>query len=142
VGVTVYGWRVLARRDAELDVEIECSAGTYVRALARDLGEATGSAAHLAALRRIRSGRFDVGQAATLAAIERGDVRLLPAVDAVGQLPHQELDDLDARRITHGRDVAARVDGDVIALRHHEALLAVAVRDGEQLRPKVVLRDA
>ena len=142
VGVTVYGWRVLARREADLDVEIECSAGTYVRALARDLGEATGSAAHLAALRRVRSGRFDVSQAQTLETIEREGVRLLPTVDAVGQLPHQELDDLDAKRITHGRDVAARVDGDVIALRHHEALLAVAVRDGEQLRPKVVLRDA
>jgi tRNA pseudouridine55 synthase len=142
VGVTVYEWRVLARRGADLDVEVECSAGTYVRALARDLGEASGSAAHLAALRRVRSGRFDVSQAFSLESVERGAVQLVPSVDAVRQLPQQDLDDLDARRITHGRDVAARVDGDVIALRHHEALLAVAVRDGEQLRPKVVMRDA
>lgn len=142
VGVTVYEWRVLGRHDADLDVEIECSAGTYVRALARDLGEATGSAAHLAALRRLRSGRFDVNQALSLDAIEKGAVSLMPSGDAVGQLPWQELDDLDAKRITHGRDVAARVAGDVIALRHHQALLAVAVREGEQLRPKVVLRDA
>jgi tRNA pseudouridine55 synthase len=142
VGVTVYEWRVLARRGADLDVEIECSAGTYVRALARDLGEATGSAAHLAALRRVRSGRFDVTQASSLESIERGVFQLVPSGDAVRQLPQQDLDDLDARRITHGRDVPARVDGDVIALRHHEALLAVAVREGEQLRPKVVMRDA
>jgi tRNA pseudouridine55 synthase len=141
VGVTVYSWRVVARRDADLDVEIECSAGTYIRALARDLGEATGSAAHLATLRRTRSGRFELNEAQSLDSIEGGSVRLLPTGDAVGQLPQQDLDDLDARRITHGRDVAARVPGDVIALRHHEALLAVAVREGEQLRPKVVLRD-
>jgi tRNA pseudouridine55 synthase len=142
VGVTVYEWRILARRGADLDVEIECSAGTYVRALARDLGEVTGSAAHLAALRRLRSGRFDISQALPLETIEKGVVALIPSGVAVQQLPWQELDDLDAQRITHGREVAARVDGDVIALRHQDALLAVAVREGEQLRPKVVLRDA
>lgn len=142
VGVTVYEWRVIGRDGANLDVEIECSAGTYVRALARDLGEATGSAAHLSALRRVRSGSFDVAQARTLDAIESGSVAILPTAAAVRQLPQQDLDDLDAKRVTHGRDVAARVAGDVIALSHHAALLAVAVRDGEQLRPKVVLRDA
>ena len=141
VGVTVHAWRVLERRGADLVAEVECSAGTYVRALARDLGEATGSAAHLAELRRLRSGGFSVDDAATLADVEAGAFALLPTTSAVGQLPHQDLDDLDARRISHGRDVAARVDGDVIALRHQDALVAVAVRDGEQLRPKVVLRD-
>lgn len=141
VGVTVYEWRILARRGADLDVELECSTGTYVRALARDLGEATGSAAHLAALRRLRSGPFEVGQARPLAAVEAGDYTILPAAVAVGGLPRQELDDLDARRVSHGREIPAKVAGEIIALRHDEELLAVAVRDGEQLRPKVVLRD-
>ena len=141
VGVTVHAWRVLERREADLVAEIECSAGTYIRALARDLGEATGSAAHLAELRRLRSGGFSVDDAVTLTDIEAGAYSLVPASSAVGQLPFQDLDDLDARRISHGRDVAARVDGDVIALRHQDALVAVAVREGEQLRPKVVMRD-
>jgi len=142
VGVVVHEWRVLARDGASLDVEIRCSGGTYIRALARDLGESTGSAAHLAALRRLRSGRFDVTHASTIEAIEAGDFELLAPDVAVGQLPRQLLDDLDARRITHGQTVAAQTSGDVAALCHADELLAIAVRDGESWRPKVVMRDA
>ena len=142
VGVTVHEWRILQRDGADLDVEIHCSGGTYVRALARDLGEITGSAAHLAALRRLRSGRFDVGDAVDIDAVERGAFHLLPAVEAVAQLPQQLLDDLDAKRVTHGQTVNAQTRGDVAALCHNEELLAVAVRDGESWRPKVVMRDA
>ena len=142
VGVVVHEWRVLAREGADLDVEIRCSGGTYVRALARDLGEATGSAAHLAALRRLRSGRFEVTQASTIDAVESGDFDLLAPDIAVAQLPRQLLDDLDARRIAHGQTVAAQTSGDVAALCHADELLAIAVRDGETWRPKVVMRDA
>jgi tRNA pseudouridine55 synthase len=64
--VEVIGWEVDAEREAEIDVTVTCGTGTYIRALARDLGRATDSAAHLTALRRIRSGPFDVADAATL----------------------------------------------------------------------------
>jgi len=142
VGVTVHEWRILRRHAEDLEVEIHCSAGTYVRALARDLGEICGSAAHLAALRRLRSGRFDVAQAATLEKLQSSDFQLLPMTSAVAQLPQQGLDDLDAKRVTHGQNVAAQIGGELVALCHQDALLAVAVRDGESFRPKVVLRDA
>lgn len=142
VGVTVYQWRVLEREGADLDVEITCSGGTYVRALARDLGETTGSAAHLSALRRIRSGRFDVADAVAIETLDRGEFELLPAAAAVRQLPRQALDDLDAKRVTHGQNVSAQTKGDLAALCHQDELLAVAVRDGETWRPKVVMRDA
>jgi tRNA pseudouridine55 synthase len=142
VGVTVYRWRLISRDGADLRVEIQCSAGTYVRALARDLGEATGSAAHLAALRRTRSGRFDVADAASIEAVERGEFTLIPPTEAVSHLPRQTLDDLDARRVSHGQSIGAHGEGQVVALCHEESLLAVAVRDGETLRPKVVMRDA
>jgi tRNA pseudouridine55 synthase len=142
VGVTVHEWRILGRHAEDLEVEIHCSAGTYVRALARDLGEICGSAAHLAALRRVRSGRFDVAQAATLERLQSSDFQLLPMTSAVAQLPRQGLDDLDAKRVTHGQNVAAQISGELVALCHQDALLAVAVRDGESLRPRVVLRDA
>lgn len=66
VPVTVHEWRVTSFSDDSLAVSIVCGGGTYVRALARDLGHACGSAAHLAWLRRTRSGEFDVSQAATL----------------------------------------------------------------------------
>ncbi len=142
VGVTVYEWRVLGGDGANLDVEVSCSGGTYVRALARDLGEAVGSAAHLVSLRRLRSGPFTVDNAQTLAAVDDGNVRLLPSAQAVAHLPSQILDDLDAKRIVHGRSVPARVAGDLAALWHADALLAIGTRDGETWRPKVVLRDA
>ncbi|HZK79054.1 MAG TPA: hypothetical protein VFC35_09100, partial [Gemmatimonadaceae bacterium] len=66
VEVEVHSWKIEAEREAEIDVTLTCGTGTYIRALARDLGRATGSAAHLTSLRRIRSGPFDVGDAATL----------------------------------------------------------------------------
>lgn len=140
--VVVHEWRIIDRGASTLDAEITCSGGTYIRALARDLGEATGSAAHLAELRRLRIGRFDVSQASTLESIEQGVWQVLAPTAAVSQLPREVLDDLDARRITHGQSITARTPGSVAALCHGEELLAVAVREGESWRPKVVLRDA
>lgn len=140
--VIVHEWRIIQRDDASVDAEITCSGGTYIRALARDLGEATGSAAHLAALRRLRIGRFDVAQAFTIESIEQGAYTLVAPTEAVSQLPRETLDDLDARRITHGQSITARTPGSVAALCHGEELLAVAVREGETWRPRVVMRDA
>lgn len=142
VGVTVHSWTVLEWRGDDLDVEIHCSGGTYVRALARDLGEAAGSAAHLTALRRLRSGRFSVDDACTLDVLEQGGAPLIPPQHAVGHLDRQVLDDLGARRIAHGQDVSAEGNGAVIALLHANELLAIGVRHGEVVRPKVVMRDA
>ena len=72
--VTVHRLELLARRDldvdglpcADLDVVVECSSGTYVRALARDLGAALGSAGHLTALRRTAVGPFGLDEAVAL----------------------------------------------------------------------------
>lgn len=140
--VVVHEWEVIGRSGSDLDVQITCGGGTYIRALARDLGDATGSAAHLAELRRLRIGRFAIDRAASLDAIEAGDYELIAPTDAVAQLPREILDDLDARRITHGQAITARTPGSVAALCHGEELLAVAIRDGESWRPKVVMRDA
>jgi tRNA pseudouridine55 synthase len=66
VEVRVDEWLIRDRRDDAIDVTITCGTGTYIRALARDLGRMTGSAAHLKSLRRIRAGTFDVSHAVTL----------------------------------------------------------------------------
>jgi tRNA pseudouridine55 synthase len=66
VEVDVLQWEVRSRDAARMEVTITCGGGTYIRALARDLGRMTESAAHLTSLRRIRSGEFDVAQAATV----------------------------------------------------------------------------
>ena len=82
--VTVSRFEVLARRDittgtttfVDLDVEVECSSGTYIRALARDLGESLGVGGHLTALRRTRVGRFGLAEARPL-----DDLAQSPAAD-------------------------------------------------------------
>ena len=66
VEVDVLEWRIQRRHAQTMDVTITCGSGTYIRALARDLGRMTESAAHLTSLRRIRSGEFDVAHAATV----------------------------------------------------------------------------
>jgi tRNA pseudouridine55 synthase len=76
VCVTVHEWRVTRFRDGRLDAEITCSSGTYIRALARDLGRLTGSVAHLDSLRRTRVGEFRVEDAATLDALDGDQTRI------------------------------------------------------------------
>jgi tRNA pseudouridine55 synthase len=146
--VRVDRWEVLAWRGAEdavaeLDVRITCGGGTYIRSLARDLGRLTGSAAHLTALRRVRSGRFDVADALPLAAVERGEATVAPALVAIPEFPVQRLEPVDVRRATSGLEVAASVDGPWGALVSDATgiLVAVAERKGERWQPRVVLRD-
>ena len=67
VRVMVHAWEIESQEDECLRATITCGGGTYIRALARDLGRATGSAAHLESLRRTRCGSFDVAEAASLA---------------------------------------------------------------------------
>ena len=64
--VRVNSWDIEDQQDDWLRAVITCGSGTYIRALARDLGRGTGSAAHLASLRRTRCGAFDVADAASL----------------------------------------------------------------------------
>ncbi len=142
--VRVDGWELLAWRDgppAECDVRVTCGPGTYIRSLARDLGRLAGSAAHLSALRRERSGRFDVRGAVTLDALRSGDVVLRPALDALPEHPTQPLDPVDVRRATGGNLVAAQVDGPWASLvdAASGALVALAERRGGHWQPRVVL---
>jgi tRNA pseudouridine55 synthase len=89
----------------DVDVEVECSSGTYVRALARDLGAALGVGGHLTALRRTRVGPFGIDAARTLdelAALH--DPVTLPLAAAVRTaLPAREIDDAQARSLSYGR---------------------------------------
>lgn len=67
--VTVHRWDVDSYANGKVTATITCGGGTYIRALARDLGRASGSAAHLASLRRTRVGRFDVADAVEMSAL-------------------------------------------------------------------------
>lgn len=78
VDVTVHSWDVTDLRGDMLSAVVTCSGGTYIRALARDLGRLTSSAAHLSSLRRTRIGAFDVRDAATLEALSADPARVRP----------------------------------------------------------------
>jgi tRNA pseudouridine55 synthase len=113
--VTVSRFDILARQDisdsdfVDLDVEVECSSGTYVRALARDLGAALGVGGHLTALRRTRVGPFTLEHVRTLdelaAAAESDDSLLSLAMDDAVRIafPHREIDESQANDLRNGR---------------------------------------
>jgi len=139
--VEVYSWSNVSREGATLRATIACGGGTYIRALARDLGRLTGSAAHLAALRRVRSGPFRVSDAVSLEALRAGETRLRPALDALPTIPHVLLDAEAAERVLRGIAVprsdaspsAALVDA------RSGALVALAEGVGSSWQPRVVM---
>jgi len=140
--VTVFGWRDVVRDGATLHAVIACGGGTYIRALARDLGRLTGSAAHLAALRRVRSGPFRVVDAVSLEALRAGRAALRPALDALPTIPHVLLDGDDAERVLRGMTVPRGADAPRAALvdSRSGALVALAEADGVCWQPRVVMR--
>ncbi|MBV6521375.1 MAG: tRNA pseudouridine synthase B [Gemmatimonadaceae bacterium] len=140
VTVRVHEWCVGALTNGVLRVSIVCAGGTYVRALARDLGRLTGSAAHLAALRRTRAGAFDVANAVTLDAVRAGDFNLCPLRDVVSDLPVEQLTERATVEASHGRTVAATITASRAALIGNEGtLVAVAECENGAWRPRVVL---
>ncbi|WP_433294371.1 tRNA pseudouridine(55) synthase TruB [Pseudonocardia sp. CA-142604] len=142
--VTVSQFRLLARRGDNLDVVVDCSSGTYVRALARDLGVALGVGGHLTALRRTRVGPFTLEHARTLEQLESAPELTLPLDQAVGvAFPRRDLDATLAADIAHGRPLpAAGVDGTYGVFAPDGRALALVSERGELARPVVVLAPA
>ena len=140
--VQVFEWRDIWRDGNHLHATIACGGGTYIRALARDLGRLTGSAAHLLALRRERSGPFYVSDAATLDDIRNGVALLRPALDALPTIPHVSLAGDDAERVLRGMTVPRTVDAGAAALvdERSGALVAFAEAGGDVWQPRVVMR--
>lgn len=110
--VRIHAIEMRAYRPPLVDVEVACSAGTYVRSLAEDLGRELGCGAHLANLRRTRSGPFLAEHAVALealeAAAERGEAEacVVPPAAVLG-LPVVALNADQLRRVSHGGDVPA-----------------------------------
>lgn len=140
--VEVFGWRDVRRDGSRLHATIACGGGTYIRALARDLGRLTGSAAHLAELRRERSGPFHVADAVSLEALREGRAVLRPALDALPTILRVTLTGDDAERVLRGMTVARNADADAAALvdERSGALVAFAEADGASWQPRVVMR--
>ncbi len=118
----------------DFDVVVDCSSGTYIRALARDIGAALGVGGHLTSLRRTRITNFDVANATE---IDRAPV-LLPLVAAAQHLfDSVELNHDQARDIVHGKRIEL-ANKDMVAATWNGELLAVLEPAGSQAKSVVV----
>ncbi|WP_295843014.1 tRNA pseudouridine(55) synthase TruB [uncultured Microbacterium sp.] len=120
----------------ELDVVVDCTSGTYIRALARDLGRAVGIGGHLTALRRTRIGAFDVAAAASVDDIAE-DALVAPATAAAVVMGVLAVGDDEARDLRHGKriDGGGRLTGAVAAAIDPEGrLIGVVEKRGTQVK--------
>jgi len=109
VPVTVHGLELLALDGALLDIEVRCSAGTYVRALARDLGRDLGVGGHLVELRRLRADGFGLEQAVSLDEVGSRPDAVLPLAALLPELPPVQVGELGREALRHGRDLPRRL---------------------------------
>ncbi len=133
------------------DVVLSVSTGTYIRAVARDLGERLGCHAHLDSLRRTRIGAYDVSTALPDGQLAGAAARVIAPLDAISWLSRRELTTEERDAVEVGKAVAK---GDVvppvvavdgldgaalpIALHARGSLVAIAALDGDLLRPSKV----
>lgn len=145
VRVTIHRLELLRFDPPDLEIAVDCSSGTYIRAIARDLGQALGTGGHLTALRRTAIGPHRVEGAVPSDRLgDAGAVSpaLLTPVQALAHLQTFEVGDEQARAVANGVAVPAPPDlpeGLLAALTSADgSLLAVAERRGPVLRPRKV----
>jgi tRNA pseudouridine55 synthase len=141
--VTIHDIALTGFEAPEVRFRVRCSSGTYVRALARDLGESLGVGAHLTGLRRTSIGTFDVADAVALAALDDATAvaraRISPA-EALAHLPSLRVEEATARRLAQGQRVRLddAPDGALVAVLDPTGLCAVAEVAGGVVRPQKV----
>lgn len=131
----------------DVGVDLACSSGTYVRAVARDLGETLGVGGHLTALRRTFVGGFTLAEAIPLAELEQRapDVVSLSLAEAARRAfaDHREVDAGQARALSHGRPLpAVGVTGPYPVFAPTGELVAVVAERGGAARPEAVFAPA
>lgn len=128
----------------DVDVEVDCSSGTYIRALARDVGATLGVGGHLTALRRTRVGRYGLAEARTLDQLAEVPQLSYSLDDAclVG-FPRRELTVEESESAGHGRALApAGIDGVYAATAPDGRVIALLADDGARTKSVVVVRPA
>lgn len=140
--VEIFAIEVVGIALPDVTFDVRCSSGTYVRAIARDVGQRLGTHAHLTALRRTAIGELTAARAIPVDALE--DPRavaeaLIPAPEALSAFPQVEVDDEAARHLTHGRPIAGGFpDGEPIVVVYDGRLLAIARAVEGRLEPRKV----
>ncbi|MCI5105127.1 MAG: tRNA pseudouridine(55) synthase TruB [Pseudomonadales bacterium] len=152
--VSIYSIELTAFIDDELELEIECSKGTYIRAIADDLGQALGCGAHVVALHRTRAGSFtdkdsikfdELIQEKEANGLEGLDRLLCPMDMAVANLPQVRLPEITASQVKHGQAVLVRhlpAEG-LVRLYEEEQFIGIGVIDEDgKVAPKRLVVNA
>ena len=128
----------------DVDVEVDCSSGTYIRALARDVGTTLGVGGHLTALRRTRVGRFGIDQARSLDELAEQPALSLTLDEACRQLfGHRQLSDDEADAVANGRALSpAGIDGVYAAYTADGRVIGLLRDEGSRTKSVVVIRPA
>jgi tRNA pseudouridine55 synthase len=128
----------------DIKVAVDCSSGTYIRALARDLGEALGVGGHLTELRRTRIGSYQLEQAQLLEGLTQGKLKVLDISDAAKQQFHvRELSEQDAVDLRHGKRLKAEGEGrePFAGVDSQGNLVAMLTVSGKDVKSLVVFND-
>ncbi|GJN95345.1 tRNA pseudouridine synthase B [Mycobacterium marinum] len=128
----------------DIDVEVDCSSGTYIRALARDLGAALDVGGHLTSLRRTRVGHFDLSQAASLdELVERPALSLTLDQACLLMFPRRDLTVDESQSVGNGRPLEpAGIDGIYAASDADGRVIALLRDEGRRTKTVVVIRPA
>jgi tRNA pseudouridine55 synthase len=121
-----------------LTVEVHCGKGTYIRSIARDLGQALGCGGLVETLRRTRIGQFHVEDAVTLDD-QAAPKKLRPMSDAVIELPRVDVTAAEAAQLRQGQAIAGTASGQAAVFCDGE-LIAIVLGDADKLRPVKVFR--
>lgn len=149
VEVEIHEIRLLALDLPRAHLRVRCSSGTYIRAIARDLGRALKVGGHLTALRRTGIGSFAVDSALPLDALSDPssiEPHVLPPSRALSHMPSLQIDEGDAAHVRLGQSLPMAEVGEAFSVRVGEPflllledeLVAVAAREGDRIRPRKV----
>jgi tRNA pseudouridine55 synthase len=142
--VEIFSFELTAVDGADVSFVAEVGTGTYIRALARDVGRKLGVGGHLTALRRTKIGDFRVDDA--FAMDQLTESRKGELADAVAHLPAVAIDEEQKSAVLNGKQVAGTAGGDdalqddtEVALTYDGSLVAIAEASGGVLQPRVVV---
>jgi tRNA pseudouridine55 synthase len=128
----------------DVDVVVDCSSGTYIRALARDLGRVLGVGGHLTALRRTRIGSYSIDQAQTLDGLTKEKLKVLETAEAARQqFQVRELSEQDVVDLRHGKRLKAMGEGTLpfAGVDSVGNLVAMLTVSGKDVKSLVVFND-
>ena len=142
--ITITSLKILAIRHLEVDIDVTCSAGTFIRAIARDLGDELTVGGHLRALRRTRVAGFALDVATSITDLKAQSFIALDLTDVARRtFDTRELTSEDVRELSFGRALSASATQEITAaISSENILIALLKNDGDKAKPVAVFAAA